>query len=655
MAFTLVSPTAGAAVPFTLGFAFRKGDVPAGQSVAAVAASVQVTPKNRWPDGSLKFAILSGQAALAAATPLTITLAPGTPAAGATLTTAALRATGISATVGCGTFGTATWAAADWDTPFAIWASGPQMSSWVYRKPVGSDAHLVAWLEVRLYAGGAVEVLPWVENGYLRVPGAINKSATYTFDLGGTRRFSATFDLPNRCRAPLISGGVVSHWLGADPLVTVKHDTDYLQATRLVPTYRSAVPATAGAISALPTQFQPLQQGSYPNGMGAGGYHPSIGMLPEWDVLYLKSTSSICYAALQLNAYSAGRYGTHFRDETTNRPLRFSAYPNLVADGGSGITGTGASTTNSYAVRGSGTSPAAWASTHHPSVGFMAYLVTGRWYFIEELQFAATVNYLKNGDNLRRFSGGVFRSDAGANTTRGAGWAWRTLAQAACVTPDDDPLAAEFLASMEANVAYYHARYVAQPNNPFGFVTPYSDYSNAGDNIYFDAGWMQDFIVAAVGYSKSLDLNISTGARAQLDAFFAWKARSVVGRFGGTGASEYLYRDAATYTVAVAPSDSPNFAAGAGPWYADWGALYRDTFASASPGPKEEGGLRGGNFPDASSYWGNLQPALAYAVEHGVPGAAAAYRRMVGASNWSSLADNFSGSPVWAVRPPVEP
>ncbi len=646
---------AGSAVPFTLGFAFRKGDIPSGQGVVASGANLQVTVKNRWPDGSVKFAVLAGRAALGPSTSQTVTLSPGAPTGGAALTTADLRTTGVTAGVGCGTFGSASWSGADWDSPFASWVSGPEMSSWIYRKAVGSDAHLVAWLEVRLYASGAVEVLPWVENGYLRVPGAVNKSATYSFDLGGTQRFSAAFDLPNRCRTPLISGGAVSHWLGTDPLVTVKHDTDYLQATRLVPTYRSAVPANAGAISALPTQFQPLQQGNYPTGMGAGGYHPSIGMLPEWDVLYLKSTSSACYAAIQFNAYSAGRFGIHFRDESTHRPIRFSSYPNLVIDGGSGISGVGASTTNSYAVRGSGTAPATWASSHQPSVGYLAYLVTGRWFFMEEVQFAATLNFLKNGDSQRRFSAGVFRSDAGANTTRGAGWAWRTLAQAACATPDDDPLAAEFLASLQSNIAYYHARYVAQANNPFGFVTPYSDYSGAGDGIYVDAGWMQDFIVAAVGYSKSLDLGISSTARTQLDAFFAWKARSVVGRFGGTGASEYLYRDAATYTIAVAPSDSPDFGGGTGPWHADWGAVYRDTFSGGSPGTKEEGGLRGGNFPDATSYWGNLQPALAYAVEHGVPGAAAAYRRMVGASNWASLANNFAGSPVWGVRPPVEP
>ena len=61
--------------------------------------------------------------------------------------------------------------------------------------------------------------------------------------------------------------------------------------------------------------------------------------------------------------------------------------------------------------------------------------------------------------------------------------------------------------------------------------------------------------------------------------------------------------------------------------------------------------LRGAYFPDASSYWGNLQPALVYAVEHGAPGASAAYQRMRGAGNWPQFLDSAKNAPVWALRP----
>lgn len=652
--FTLSSPASSTFAPFCLGYPFRKGDVPASLALVSDIASLQVTPKNRWPDGSLKFAVIAGTVALTADTPLTVSLSTDTAATTTpVLTTSHLRATGITASVSCGAFGTAAWAATDWDAPFHAWISGPQMSSWIYRKTVGTDAHMVAWLEVRLFAGGAVEVLPWLENGFLRVPGPTSKAATFGFTLGNTQRFSAAINLPNHCRIPLVAGATLSHWLGADPQVTIKHDTAYLQATALVPAYRATVSADSKAIKALVTTYTPLQVGNHSPAMGSGGYHGSIGLLPVWDVLYLTSASQKTYASMIVNAYGAGRYGIHFRDETTQRPMRFSSYPDLVVGGGSAISSSGASSANSYTPAATGTLPATWASSHHPSLGFMAYLATARWYFMEEVQFVATLNYLKNADTARLKAQGIFQSAVGANTTRGAAWAIRSLAQAACVTPDNDTaLRNEFLASLKANVDWNYARYVAQPNNPFGWVAPYSDYTGVGDGVYFEATWMQDFYTAAFGYVKAMELDISAGSSQRLTKFFAWKAQSIVGRLGGAKPADYLYADAAPYTIAVAPTDTPNFVTGVGPWHASWGAIYEDTMKAPNPGVAP--GLRGGHFPDATSYWGNLQPAIAYAVQHQIPGAAEAYQRMTSAANWHRLTSAFNANPAWSVRPLLE-
>lgn len=645
--FTLVSPLAGSA-PFTVGFAFRKGDIPAGQNVVSNVTDLQVTPKNRWNDGSLKFAIVAGRTTLSAGVPATVSLSPGSAPDRPALTLGELKATGVTAAISAGQFGSAQWSAADWDQPFVAWVAGPEMSSWIYRKPIGSDAHLVAWLEVRIFKGNAVEVLPWIENGYLMVPGPTSKAERFTFALGGTQRFSADIDLPNHCRTPLVAGGALSYWLGADPQITPKHDTEYLQSTALVPSYRAKVAPEAARVKALVTTYSPLQQGNLPPGMGAGGYHASIGLLPEWDVLYLTSTSSAAYASIVCNGYSMGRYGIHFRDEKTNRPLRFSSYPNLLLGAGSNVSNNGASTKDLYTPTSTGTRPQTWAFTHHPSTGFLPYLVTGRWYFMEELQFAATLHFLKTTDWIRNFTEGVMETQA--NTTRGIAWTVRTLAQAACITPDDDlPLRTEFLSSLQSNIDWNYARYIAQPNNAFGWVEPYSDYSGAGDGLYFEATWMQDFVTAAFGYTKAMEPAISAASASRLDAFFAWKARSIIGRLGGGGADEYLFCDAAPYSIAVAASDSADWVKGQGPWLADWGATYAATMKQPNPGSGDQ--LRGGFFPDATSYWGNLQPAIAYAVQHGLPGALAAYRRLTTASNWSALATNFNADPVWSVRP----
>jgi hypothetical protein len=641
--------------PYCLGYAFRRGDVPAGKVLVGDTGKIQVIPKNVWPDGSLKFAVISGHADVTAAAEtnvgLVLVAAPTT--IPSQLSTAKLRATEIVAAVGCGSYGTVNWSGADWDAPFQTWVQGPVMSSWIYRKPVGTDAHLVAWLEVRLWASGAVEVLPWIENGYLRVAAPSNKSTTFTFTLGKTQRMSAAIDLKHHQRTPLINGTALSYWLAADPGVIARHNTTYLQATELVPTYQAVVDASSTAVTRLPVTYLPLQAGSFNfdgDSMAASGYQDPIGLLPQHDVLYLTTDAKIAYAGVIRNGFSAGRYALHYRDETTNRPLRFSSYPTLNIGSGQGFKDTGGSTTGSYTPAPTGGNGPGWDVAHSPSVGYMAYLVTGRWYFMEEVQFATTANYLGNGDNqfLRVGSKGLVKAQPGAWQTRSCAWDWRTRVQALCVTPDADiALRSEFIASVEANIEFFHNLYIARPNNPYGWIKPGESYSGT---LREGAPWQQDFVTAAFGYSVSLGMPISNAATSKLAAFFQWKARSAVMRLGPKEA--FWYVNAVPYSVAITPSNAPNYDNGTGPWYATEAEVYRASYAvEPSWMGKVDGILAGEIMPGAKALWGNLMPAIAYAVRHNVPGAKEAYNRILSAGNWSKLRDEFNTRPVWSVRP----
>ena len=653
--FELTSAVGGANVPFTVGQAFKQGDVPSGASVVANIGAFQAIPKNVWPDGSLKYAILSGTLTLSANSPSSVFLSTGSATGGSALTTADLRATNITASIGAGTFGSASWTNADFDLPFMTWVSGPQMSSWIYRKPIGLDANLVGWLEVRVYAGGAVEVLPWVENGYLRVPAASDKNATYTFTLNGSQRFSQAIDLLNHQRMVLASGSTFSYWIGADPQITPRQDVAYLQSTKFVPAYAGVTTSGSSLWTRMTQTYTPLAQSDFPVSMGATGYDGSIGPLPEWDVAYLTSSGDPrAYRSVVINGYCAGRYGIHFRDELTNRPPRFTALVNIVTGGNTGMSDVGASSTNLYTVTASGPTPPTFKTSHHPSMGFMAYLLTGRFYFMEEIEFSATANFIKQNDTTRGFTKGILRTDAGTNTTRGAAWALRTLVQAAAITPDADALHGDYVMSFEENVNFYHNLFISTANNnPQGFCKPYSDY-NPGTPPWLNAIWMEDFLTFAFGYGKDL-VPISGAGGTKLDAFLAWKYQSVVKRLGGSGATEYCFRDAAQYTFPVAASDNAKWDGTdpPGTWFADWGAIYLAATGHANDCASGTS-LRGTSGADPSSfdgYWGNLRPAIAYAVDHGAVGAAAAYARLTTASNYATGAASLNDTPVWGVKP----
>ncbi len=649
---TLSSYPGGTALPFTLGQPLRQGQVPAGSVLVAEGGhELQFVVKNRWPDGSAKFAIVSGFVDLEprALRNIALKLKPQAEVAGIPVSTAVLRHVGMTARVDFGDFGSASWSVEDWRQPAQQLVYGPQMSAWVYRKPIGRAAHLVAWLEVRVYKNGRVEVMPWIENGYLNVPGPAEKTATATFTLGGTERFSQPLALLNHQRAVLAGPTKLTHWFnGTDPQITPRHDTAYFMATRLVPNYVAVTPTNSPLYNRLPSEYTPLMQGSYHDAMGTTGYHPSIGLLPEWDVAYLSTQGDPrAYRGVIINAYAAGRYGIHYRDEKTHRPLVFASYPNLVMRTGSGISDTGSSSKDTYTPVASGAMPPQFKTSHHPSMGYMAYLLTGWNYFMEETQLLATANFVKHSDKTRGFSQGLYLSGADAAQTRSSAWAIRTLAQAATITPDDDPLRAQFIESVGNNVIAYHKRYVAQPNNPLGMVEGYSPYSVAGD-WYVGAPWMDDFLTAALAYAKELRAH-APAIQPRLDAFLTWKFRSVTGRLGGGGEDEFAYTHGAQYNLPFAKAKTADWKNGTGPWFSSWGELAR---ALGIPTGIAAGAALETGYPTAASgYWGNLMPALSYAVDMEAAGAAEGWARVRSASNYPALRASFNDHPVWSVAP----
>ena len=668
------------------------GEFAAGQTIAGVGSGVigvQVDVKNRWPDGSAKFALVSGRANVSAGQALVVDLKAGSAAAGVALSEAQLLDTGIDAVISLGTEGsvslrrligvantrdsvTGRWGGGRTRT----WAAGPQMSSWIYSAPLGEDAHVMAWFEVRYFGDAHVHVLAWLENGFLKVPGCTGHTGLLKLDINGSTRFAAEVHLANHCRVTAQSGAGVGHWMQTAPDLSMAHDTVYLQQTGLVPNYYAQTPANAAYLGSLVQAYSPAAfgqiaernatstfSGNYSPVMGMGGYHGSIGVLPEWDAFYLTTGAAPrALNAVLANALGSGRFGIHDRDETTLQPLRFSSHATLgLGDGARSVTGYGSNSRNNTTPLVTGTvladgsllSPATWTSTHHPSIGYLAYLVSGQVFFMEACQFTATLNYLKQNNVMRQDVEGVMRTDVGANTTRGAAWALRTLAQAACITPDDDPLQTELLASFEANIRYYHQTYVAQPNNAFGMCRPYSNYT-AGSvpATYSHSTWMEDFLTAAWGHAITLRLPLSGAANSALKAFFDWKAQSIVGRLGALSAPDsYGYNLAAQYYMAVAPADGADgWLTGKGPWYDNWGQAFAAS-TGKSNAQNTDTRLTGAYYPETTAYWGNLMPAIAYAVELRAPGAVEAFARMTNAPNWPDFVAGTHGNPVWGVRP----
>jgi len=91
-------------------------------------------------------------------------------------------------------------------------------------------------------------------------------------------------------------------------------------------------------------------------------------------------------------------------------------------------------------------------------------------------------------------------------------------------------------------------------------------------------------------------------------------------------------------------------------FYDTWGQVFAATFGTAnstsSCGTVLEGASGSDPLNASSGYWGNLMPAIAHAVDHGAPGAAAAFARLTGASNWTAVQNSgFDDLPIWGIVP----
>lgn len=622
--FQLTSATGGSDVPFTIGYAFRKGDVPNGVSLTLDAGAAQVIVKRRWNDNSVKHVVISGHVALSAGVPLAIEVVSGSGPATPALTSADIQAAAPSASVQCGSIGTVNLASL-LGSPFRTWISGPEMVECHYRAQVGSDSSLRVWFHVRLYRGGRLRVRAICENGFLDATTG-NKSYVPTVTIGGATVY-------NNGGASLTHYGHTrwdaEGWIGGDPQVTPKHNVAQLIATRLVPNYWKRNPS-ASALNSLYQSYAPMQRGGWSQDQSGPGFHNDIGLLPLWDALYCSSGDSRAYRSVMANSRALNSYGIVWRDSADNLPTRPSGRPNWSVDGN-----------HQGGSNGWSTGPLNWDMAHHGSAGYVAYLISGDYYFLETMQHQASLCYLCNDEN-----DGVGTSRIFAGQTRAMAWSLRTVGQLAAIGPAGDSVTSDYTALLANNMTYWNGQSQRPGQNLLGVLYSY-ELATGGYGPGILSPWQQNFVVQTHGHLSDLEPLLDMSA---LNSVRNYYDRWPVGMLGGNGVSNYCYTQAGNYTLKVANSQTSDTAN----YYDSWGTVYEQTIGSQnlSCGTSLQGSSGGDPAEASTGYWGNLMPAIAQAVDHGATDAAAAWARLTSASNWNTVASSgFDDIPIWGIVP----
>lgn len=622
---TLTSPTT-ATLPFTVGLGFKKGDV--ANSPKLNISEYQAVVKASWNDGSVKHAIVSGQVALTADTPFSINVVgSGAAPSGTDLTAASIAAAAPTASVQCGSIGTVSLSSL-LATPVRTWVSGPEMVECHYRSAVGSDATLAVEFHVRLFKGGRKWIRAVVENGYLDVT-TVDKTYVPTVIIGGVTVYNNSGSSLLHCAH---TRWTAEGWIGGNPGVFAAHDIDYLNETKLVPNYWKRSPST---FSSLYTAYTPMGNGNHTAAMHAPGFQAALGLLPQWDALYATSASKTAFDSMLANSSFFNSYPICWKDSATGEPMKPSTYPTYVIDGGTDSLTT--------------TAGLEWEINHAPSAGYLAYLCTGDYWHYQTLLLQASLIYMvlpsSRGSGLSKYL---------SAQTRGFAWNVRTFSQLAAIAPDDD-VADDYRAVLSYNVVNYNALAAAQSGSGIGYLSGYEN----GTNVYgtgLTAPWMHHWFMQVLGMASDIEpLDNMTDLNGMRD----WMYRGVVGILGPSSA--FCFNYASQYNLKI---DDVSGDFNPANWYQTWATVFTESVAAGvftNFGCSNTLlGNSGGDPTNApEGYWGNLLPAIAYAVDHAATGAAASWARLIGATNWSAIENgvgfetglNFNNLPNFGIVP----
>jgi len=602
-------------VPVTFGQVFavgdmKKSDVLVGKLDGATVP-LQVDVKATHADGSVRHAVVSAIIPkLAAGATGSMSLSTGGATAQPSGNPGQLLDAGFTASASATIAGVKYSASADQLLKAgakAAWLAGPVANEWQVSAPLTTAAgvahpHLTARFAIRYYSAvkkARVDVT--IENNWAYEPGPQNFTYDAEILVGG----KSVYAKPALTHLNHARWRKVFWWGGDAPAVNVQSNVKYLIATKAVPNYDQSTPVAEALLASYGEYSEPMTIGLATAYMPTTGGRSDIGILPSWSAAYVLTMDQRARNATLGTADLAGSWSSHYRDRATDRPVSLKSFPYMTIAGRS--TDTFNPATKSFdsfpGCGGDCTTPYTHDTSHQPGLAYLPYLVTGDYYYLEELQFWAMWNVFSSNPGYRDNVLGLVRSDQ----ARGQAWAMRTLAEAAYVTPDADALKADLVGIMNNNLDWFNATYTnnATANKLGVLVNGYAiSYGTTGI-----APWQDDFFTAAIGHAA--DLGFEKAA-----PLLAWKVKFPIDRMIAPGA---CWIDATIYSMNVrAAETAPFFATMTEAYVAnhtpDFNAMACNSPAMAASLNLKVGEMTG--YADsAQGYPSNMQPALAYGAD----------------------------------------
>ena len=634
---TPVADASAAGQVLTFGQAFQPGDVAQSVGVADGETSLptQVDVKRTHPDGSVRHAVISVELpALASGAERTLDLKTVADSASAGLSAADAVSEGfdtvVELTIGGVTYSASAAALLTGGNP-TKWLDGSLATEFQVRGPLldGSTAHpaLEVIFGIRFYSKTKARVSVVIENALHDTPGnltydvAVKAEGKTVFEKSGVDHFHHA-----RWRHVFQYGDDVT-------AVHTRPDLAYLIGTGAIPKYDLARTLTAESVKKEWTDWQSsphdiMDPGIVTVYMPQTGGRGDIGPLPRWAAVSLMSGDANAAAVTNGVGDLSGSWSVHYRDRGTGRAISIDDYPKISLNPQASGAFELPECTNCD-------SPYREDTSHQPSLAFVPYLLTGDFYYLEELYFWTSWNFIHQNHAYREEATGLLQS----LSVRAQAWTIRKLAHTAWIAPDDHPEKAYYEEKLDNNFAWYQQN--AVDSHPLGAWGRQSNLPNGGrpdDNMasdvhYYTSPWMHDFLVWTWDYTARLGY-------AKAEPIRDWFAKYVTGRF--TSSPDFNPFDGAPYHLAV--EGAPTGGQMTGPLFTTWADVYAKSFANRTePAPTTLAGNCSFCYPAIA------RVALAAAIHGGLPKAQEGFDFLDGELRMND--EPYDKDPTWAIVP----
>jgi hypothetical protein len=492
----------------TFGTSFARGQLPRGNGIEAVIAGkptpAQIDIKNRYPDGSALFGVVTFRAPAmsgGADAPIMLRSTAAPAQQGSVAILPALQKHDITITLALANPGMPTsyvtidaaklLASAQASGQTSPWLTGPIAAETRVSQHIQGSLRLV--LDLRAYASGGVAADVQLNNDI-----AMSKQGgTETYGITISQSGKPVFAIPSIHQFQYQDWHTIIRASGRAP-INVVHDVAAMERIGIVPAYQLAVGMTRTtlvdelkAITA-PGWDAPLAVNGVTQYMPGVGGRGDIGPTNAANAVWLITQNPVAAEYAMGQSDTAGAVPWHFFYEKTGNFLTTDDFPNIWTDGRGGP----ASYTTGLTQQVDGKTGWATDVAHQPDLSFIPYLMTGRRYVLDQLDAEAASSEVGQWPSVQARNQGQGIVVGPSEQVRGAAWSLRELADSAYIDPDHSPMRAYFKHMIANNMDFLEQHlpaWTTAEGQLYGYIV--GTYGS-GTNAF--APWQQDYFATTM-------------------------------------------------------------------------------------------------------------------------------------------------------------